>query len=112
MADTRSYGSLTVDEQTYKLPATVRPDRYQIRLTPDLTAFTFAGEETVAIQVLEPTTEIILNAAELQVHSATVISQNGRASTGTIVLDEINERAVFTFPEPLVPGSYQLRLTF
>ncbi len=112
MADTRSYGSITVDEQSYKLPATVRPERYQIRLTPDLTAFTFAGEEIVAVQVLEPTPEISLNAAELQVHSASVISQNGRTSTGTIALDEINERAIFTFPEPLAPGSHQLRLTF
>ncbi|MBI3757967.1 MAG: M1 family metallopeptidase [Deltaproteobacteria bacterium] len=112
MADTRSYGSITVDEQSYKLPATVRPERYQIRLTPDLTAFTFTGEETVAVQVLEPTTEIILNAAELQMHSATVISQNGRTSPGTVALDEINERAIFTFPEALAPGSYQLRLTF
>jgi puromycin-sensitive aminopeptidase len=112
MADTRSYGSLTVEEQTYKLPTHVRPDRYQIRLTPDLTAFTFAGEETVAIQVTEPTTEIILNAAELQIHSVAVTAPNGRTITGAIALDEINERALFTFPETLVPGAYHLRLTF
>jgi puromycin-sensitive aminopeptidase len=112
MADTRSYGSLTVEEQTYKLPMTVRPDRYQIRLTPDFTAFTFAGEETVVIQVLEPTTEIILNAAELQIHSVAVVTQNGQTLTGTVTLDELNERAILTFPETLSPGPYQLRMTF
>lgn len=112
MADTRSYGSLTVEEPTYKLPMTVRPDRYQIRLTPDLTAFTFAGEETVAIQILAPTTEIVLNAAELHIHSAAVVIQNGRMMTGAVALDEINERAILTFPETLSPGPYQLRLTF
>jgi puromycin-sensitive aminopeptidase len=112
MADTRSYGSLTVEEQTYKLPTNIRPDRYQIRLTPDLTAFTFAGEETVAVQVLESTTEIILNAAELHIHSVAMIAQTGRTITGAVTLDEINERAIFTFTETLVPGSYQLRLTF
>ncbi|MBI3248990.1 MAG: M1 family metallopeptidase [Deltaproteobacteria bacterium] len=112
MADTRSYGSLTVEEQTYKLPTNVRPDRYQLQLTPDLTAFTFAGEETVSIQVLEPTTEIILNAAELQIHSVAVVAQHGQTITGAATLDEINERAIFTFPEPLVPGPYQLQLTF
>src|SRR5215470_8595715 len=112
MADTRSYGSITVDEQSYKLPATVRPERYQIRLTPNLTAFTFAGEETIAVQVLEPTTEIILNAAELQIHSVAVAAQNGQRATGAVTLDEINERAIVTFPETLSPGPYQLQLTF
>lgn len=112
MADTRSYGSLTVEEQAYKLPTTVRPDRYQLRLTPDLTTFTFAGEEAVAVQVLEATTEVIVNAAELSIHSVTVVAQNGQTTTGSVTLDKINERAIFTFPEMLVPGSYQLRLTF
>jgi puromycin-sensitive aminopeptidase len=112
MADTRSDGSLTVEEQTYKLPTTVRPDRYQLRLTPDLTTFTFAGEEAIAIQVLEPASEIILNAAELQIHSVAVLTQNGQTLTGSVTLDEINERAIFTFPETLSSGRYQLRLTF
>jgi puromycin-sensitive aminopeptidase len=112
MADTRTYGSLTVEEQTYKLPTTVRPDRYQLRLTPDLTTFTFAGEETVAIQVLEPTTEIILNAAELQIHSVAAVAQHGQTTTGAVTLDEINERAIFTFSDTLSPGPYQLQLTF
>ena len=112
MADTRLYGSLTVEEQAYKLPTIVRPDRYQIRLTPDLTAFTFAGEEIVAVQVLEPTTEIILNAAELHIHSVAVVAQHGQTITGAVTLDEINERAIFTFPETLGPGPYQLQLTF
>lgn len=112
MSDTRTYGSATVDESSYKLPATVRPERYQIRLTPDLSAFTFTGEETVSIQVLEPVTEVVLNAAELQIHSVAVTSHTGQTMTGTATLDDINERAILTFPAPLTLGSWSLRLTF
>lgn len=112
MSDTRTYGSLSVDELSYKLPATVRPERYQIRLTPDLSAFTFAGEETIALHILEPVKEIVLNAAELQIQSAVLTAPGGKALTGTTTLDEINERAIFTFPETLTPGPWQLRLTF
>ncbi len=112
MADTQTHGALAVEEQAYKLATNVRPDRYQLRLAPDLTAFTFVGEETVTITVLEPTADICLNAAELQVHSAVIVTQHGEKITGTVTLDEINERAVLTFPQQLVSGSYQLQLTF
>ena len=37
--------------QDYRLPKNVTPERYDIRLTPDLKAFTFAGEENVAVVV-------------------------------------------------------------
>lgn len=112
MTDTQAYGSLSIEEQTYKLPPSVRPERYQLRLTPDLTAFTFVGGETVDIEVLQPTTEIILNVAELQIHSVAVVTENGQTITGAVTLDEINERALFTFPEPLSSGPYQLQLRF
>jgi puromycin-sensitive aminopeptidase len=112
MADTRTYGSNTVDELSYKLPATIRPERYQIRLTPDLSAFTFDGEEIIAIRVLEPVNEIILNAAELQIQAVAVMTQDGRTITGAAALDDINERVIFTFPETLTPGPWRLQVRF
>ena len=32
------------DTASYRLPETATPERYVIRLTPDLTHFTFTGE--------------------------------------------------------------------
>jgi len=112
MSDTRTYGSVTIDESSYKLPTTVRPERYQLRLTPDLIAFTFAGEETVALQILEPIKEIVLNAAELHIHTVAATSAGGRTISGSVTLDDINERAMLAFPEMLTPGSWSLHLTF
>jgi hypothetical protein len=37
----------------YRLPTSVVPSRYEIRLTPDLDAASFAGEETVTVTVRE-----------------------------------------------------------
>ena len=44
---------LADSSQDYRLPKNVTPRRYDIRLTPDLTAFTFQGEVSVAIVVNE-----------------------------------------------------------
>ncbi|GIT44034.1 MAG: hypothetical protein Ct9H300mP11_19700 [Chloroflexota bacterium] len=36
------------------LPETARPNKYRIKLRPDLTDFTFEGEQSIDIQVLKP----------------------------------------------------------
>ncbi len=50
-----------------RLPQTVLPRRYQIRIEPDLTAGTFVGDETIEVAVCEPTAEVVLNAADLTI---------------------------------------------
>lgn len=112
MSDTRTYGSTTLDTQSYKLPETVRPERYEIRLAPDLTACTFAGEETVFVNVREPVTEIVLNAVELTIEAVSIVSTGGKTVPGTATLDEISERVVLSFPQTLTPDLWKLHLTF
>ena len=101
-----------VDDKSYRLPTTVTPERYQIRLTPDLKTFTFVGEEIVSLSIHEPVKEISFNAAELNIHRVTVTDIGGKAIAGTVRLDEANERATCTFPQTLAPGSWQLHLQF
>lgn len=99
------------DTHSYKLPATVCPSKYEIRLEPDLTGFTFAGSEKVAIEVREPTSEIVVNAVELQIQSAQ-ISNKDKTITASVQLDEANERAIFKFPETISAGKWDLELQF
>ena len=79
------------------LPTTVRPKKYRLRLQPDFSNFTFQGEETVEVEVVESTAEIVLNAADLQIASA-VLHRNGGSSTATnIALDSSRQTATLTF---------------
>ena len=96
----------------HRLPDAVIPERYEIRLTPDLTASTFAGEEIVFLNVQEPVREVVLNVCELTIHSASAISAAGVTTEGKSALDEANERAVLSFSPALGPGTWKLRLVF
>ena len=96
----------------YRLPRTVVPTRYDIRLEPDLVALTFSGEETVTVRVTEPVTEITMNAVELAVIDATIEDGGGRSLRGAAVVDEASERCRLTFTGAVAPGEWRLRLVF
>ena len=97
--------------QDYRLPKNVKPRRYEIRLEPDLSAFTFKGDESIAIVVLEPTTEIVLNALELEIDSATVEAA-GKRLRAAVRMEPEKERAHLRLSESLAPGEYTLKLAF
>ncbi len=96
----------------HRLPSTVVPERYAIRLTPDLAAATFVGEEKVSVRIQEPVRRILLNCAELAVPTVAIEGADGKVVQGTIVFDAENEQAAFSFPETLAAGTWDLRLTF
>src|SRR5687767_2880649 len=97
---------------TSLLPPEVRPLHYRISLSPDLSAFTFAGEETIDIEIDQSTSQIVLNAAELEIQEAYVIRGGQRLSAQAIALDDKDETATLTFATPLATGTQQLSLRF
>jgi puromycin-sensitive aminopeptidase len=99
-------------QKPYRLPTTVAPERYEIRLTPDLSRATFAGEEKVVIQILEPVRQIMVNAAELEFQAVSIRRADGKVARGDAALDNENEQAMLEFPESLEPGRWELQLTF
>src|SRR5262244_1104317 len=52
------------DETPGKLPKEVVPTEYAVRIVPNLDNFTFAGSETVKLNVRSPLRELVLNALE------------------------------------------------
>jgi puromycin-sensitive aminopeptidase len=96
----------------FRLPTAVQPERYEITLTPDLEAFTFAGEETIAIDIVEPTSTIVMNAAELEVRTASVTLADGTPIAVTTSLDEQAERLTITLDRELPAGRASVRLEF
>ncbi|HZY60083.1 MAG TPA: hypothetical protein VFE56_09985, partial [Candidatus Binataceae bacterium] len=97
--------------EVYRLPAAVTPHRYEIRLEPDLKTFTFAGEETITVEIHEPVEEIALNALELEIDQVT-LSREGESISGKAELDSVTERAILSFGQKLKPGVWSLKIRF
>ena len=95
------------------LPPYVRPTKYRLTLTPDLERFTFSGEETIDIQILEPAAEILLNAIEIEVQAASLVRSDGATTAASrIEYDKPAETVTFSFDGPLPVGQAQLVLQF
>ena len=100
---------MTIDSANpYRLPRGVVPRRYELRLEPDLEAFVFAGSVGVDVEVVEPTSEIVLNAAELEITGGDL---NGVALAG-VDYDDEHERAMLRLGEPVSVGAARLSLSF
>jgi puromycin-sensitive aminopeptidase len=97
----------------YRLPRTVLPDRYELTLTPDLAGAAFAGDERVTVRVVEPVSQIVLNAIELEILTAEFVSDDGSAAlSGSVTYDEVEERAMIDLGATAAPGVWHLHVTF
>ena len=96
----------------YRLPRTAVPSRYDIRLEPDLTTLTFRGQQTVALEVTETISEVVLNAIELMIDSASLENDRGETIRATATLDEGTERCRLALASPAARGRWRLRLAF
>jgi len=95
----------------YRLPRNVIPRRYDLRLTPDLTAATFAGEVDIDVEVHDATATVVLNAIELEIDEAWVAVGDERLDAD-VSLDEETERATLTLPRAVAPGPAVVSLRF
>ncbi len=98
---------------TTQLPRTVRPTHYDVAITPDAKASTFAGKVSIKIDVLAPTSSITLNAADLAFKSAS-LSGPGTASpiSAKVSINADEQTATFSFDRTLAKGSYTLSIDY
>ncbi|HET9365976.1 MAG TPA: M1 family peptidase, partial [Candidatus Angelobacter sp.] len=94
-----------------RLPEGVTPEHYALTFTPDLQKATFAGEETIDVQVQKATSTITLNAAELQFQEATV-TQREKTQTAQTSLSPEKEQATLAIAEALQPGPASIHIKF
>jgi aminopeptidase N len=98
------------NETPGKLPKEVVPTEYAIRIVPDLDKLTFAGRETVAMNVRSPVHQLVLNALELDIAAASV---NGKhLPLSAIKTDDKSQLLTLTLPSQLTAGDYVLTLRF
>jgi aminopeptidase N len=98
---------------TTQLPRGVSPTHYDVAITPDAKAGSFAANVAITLTVQEPTSSITLNATELKFTSATLTPQaGGAAAKARIVADPGAQTATFHFDQPLAKGTYKLALDY
>ncbi len=90
-----------------QLPATVRPLLYDITVDPNAAAKTFKGSETITISVAKPTRTILLNAADLNISSATIDGKKLRYR-----IDDKNQQMTLTLPATVAAGVHKLAFTW
>ena len=94
------------------LPTSVKPSKYRMTLQPDLETFTFKGEQTVDIKIVEPTARINLNAAELEITRVSLLRNGTATPAHSISLDADSETVTFDFGKTLSPGVAHLEMEF
>jgi aminopeptidase N len=95
-----------------KLPKDIIPLQYAAHLVPNLAANTFLGSESIEIDVLNSTSTIMLNVANIDIDAASLSGKGISELKLTPVIDKEQETLTFTLAAPLAPGRYQLALKF
>jgi len=94
-----------------RLPDTATPDNYQLIFAPNFSKDNFAGMETIKIQVLKPTSKIVLNAADIDFQEAQITSR-GQTQKVDVTLQKDQEMATLSVEKELQPGPATIRIRF
>jgi aminopeptidase N len=94
-----------------RLPEVAAPENYKLSFTPDLEKATFNGEETITVRVLKPTSEITLNAVDIDFHDVTVTA-GGATQKAKITPEKDKEMVVLAIEKPLAAGQATIHITY
>lgn len=94
-------------EYPTQLPRTARPVHYAIEIVPDAANMRFSGRTIIDVRVLARTNSLTLNAADLDIRSATVGGQ-----VASVRLDAAKQTATLAVPRALPPGPYRLDIAY
>src|SRR5580658_7627547 len=86
-----------VPDQREVLPTTVIPTHYDLALSPDAQALSFTGVVGIAIAVQRPTSDVVLNAKDLTLDTATLDAAAGAA----VAVDSTHDRVTLHFMSPI-----------
>src|ERR1700756_2822160 len=94
-----------------RLPEGVRPENYKLSFTPDLEKASFEGDETITLHVLKPTSEITLNAVDIDFHDVNVTS-GGTTQKAKVTPEKDKEMVVLSVEKPLAAGPATIHIAY
>jgi len=99
-------------ESLYRLGDNIAPVRYELEFSPDAEKAKFTGAERIEIKIKKASSSIVMNANDLQVSSAKLVSSSNKSIPLQIKLDKTLERVTFLTPSAQAPGTYHLECEF
>ena len=94
-----------------RLPESARPENYKLTFTPDLESAKFEGDETITVRVLKSTSEITLNAVDIDFHEVSVTS-GGATQTAKVTPDKEREMVLLSVEKALPAGPASIHITY
>ncbi|MBI3440001.1 MAG: M1 family metallopeptidase, partial [Proteobacteria bacterium] len=83
------------------------PSRYEIAITPNDAASTFAGEETITVRTSETTPSVTMNAADINVQSATI-----DGAPAQVQMNAEHQQMTLTPQSPLPTGQHAIHIVY
>jgi aminopeptidase N len=93
-----------------QLPSNVIPEHYDIFVRPDVGNLSFDASVRITVSVREPTSEIVLNAADLQLGRAVLRSSSEQVAD--VALQPEQQTATLTFGRTIEPGTYEVAIDY
>src|ERR1700733_5674667 len=94
-----------------RLPESARPENYKLTFTPDLEKATFQGDETISVRMLKSTSEITLNAVDIDFQDVAITS-GGATQKAKVTAQKEKEMVVLTVEKPLAAGPASIHISY
>lgn len=94
-----------------RVPEIAVPDNYALTFAPDFTKDNFAGDETIHVRVLKPTTQVVLNAVQIDFEDVS-ISSGGVTQKAAVTPDKEKEMVTLAVARPLQLGPATIHIKY
>ncbi len=94
-----------------RLPEGARPENYKLTFTPDLDKAKFEGDETITLRLLKSSSDITLNAVDIDFHEVTITS-GGTTQKAKVTPEKEKEMVVLSVEKPLAAGAATVHITY
>jgi aminopeptidase N len=94
-----------------RLPEVARPENYKLTFSLDLENAKFGGDETITLRVAKATSEITLNAVDIDFHDVTITS-GGARQKAKVTPEKDKEMVVLGVEKALAAGPATIHITY
>ncbi|MCP3975924.1 MAG: M1 family metallopeptidase, partial [bacterium] len=99
-------------EADHRLPRTVIPSHYDLRIEPNFETFGFKGRVVIQAAATERVAEIVLNSIEIDLDHVTVKATGGSTQEAALSYDPGRERVTLVLDTPIDVGPVEIAIDY